>query len=71
MSLIALKPEKSQANWNELVTPLLCTSLLFTAIYKASPDSHFAFLHFFFHGDGLDPFLFHGDGLEGIRGQTH
>src|SRR5574340_846570 len=36
---------------------LLFTSLLFTAICKASPDSHFAFLHFFFHGDGLDPCL--------------
>ena len=30
--------------------PLLFTSLLFTAIYKASSDSHFAFLHFFFLG---------------------
>ena len=29
-------------------SPLLFTSLLFTAICKASPDSHFAFLHFFF-----------------------
>ena len=29
---------------------LLFTSLLFTAICKASPDSHFAFLHFFFLG---------------------
>jgi len=28
--------------------PLLFTSLLFTDIYKASSDSHFAFLHFFF-----------------------
>ena len=28
-------------------SPLLLTSLLFTAIFKASPDSHFAFLHFF------------------------
>ena len=27
--------------------PLLFTYLLFTAICKASPDSHFAFLHFF------------------------
>ena len=27
--------------------PLLFTSLLFTAICKASPDIHFAFLHFF------------------------
>ena len=30
--------------------PLLFTSLLFTAICKASSDSHFAFLHFFFLG---------------------
>ena len=28
-------------------SPLLFTSLLFIAICKASPDSHFAFLHFF------------------------
>ena len=28
-------------------SPLLFTSLLFTAICKASPVSHFAFLHFF------------------------
>ena len=31
-------------------SPLLLASLLFTAICKASPDSHFAFLHFFFLG---------------------
>ena len=31
-------------------SPLLFTSLLFTAICKASSDSHFAFLHFFFLG---------------------
>ena len=31
-------------------SPLLFTSLLYTAIYKASSDSHFAFLHFFFLG---------------------
>jgi len=29
-------------------SPLFFTSLLFTAICKASSDSHFAFLHFFF-----------------------
>ena len=34
---------------------LLFTSLLFTAICKASPDSHFAFLHFFFLGMVLIP----------------
>ena len=31
-------------------SPLLFASLLFTAICKASPDSHFAFLHFFSMG---------------------
>ena len=31
-------------------TPLLFTSLLFTAICKASSESYFAFLHFFFLG---------------------
>ena len=35
--------------------PLLFTSLLFSAICKASPDSHFAFLHFFFLGMVLIP----------------
>ena len=29
---------------------LLCLSRLFSAIYKASSDNHFAFLHFFFLG---------------------
>ena len=37
------------------ISSLLFISLLFTAICKASSDSHFAFLHFFFFGDGLDP----------------
>ena len=32
---------------------LLCLSLLFSAIFKKSSDNHFAFLHFFFWGDGL------------------
>ena len=37
-----------------LFSPLLFTSLLFTAICKASSDSHFAFLNFFFSlGNGL------------------
>ena len=36
-------------------SPLLFTSLLFTAFCKASPDSHFAFLHFFFLGMVLIP----------------
>ena len=37
--------------------PLLFTSLLFTAICKASSDSHFVFFAFLFLGDGLDPCL--------------
>ena len=37
------------------VSPLIFTSLLFTAICKASPDSHFAFLHFFSMGMVLIP----------------
>ena len=36
-------------------SPLLFTSLLFTAICKASSDSHFAFLHFFSTGMVLIP----------------
>ena len=36
-------------------SPLLFASLLFTAICKASSDSHFAFLHFFFLGMVLIP----------------
>jgi len=36
-------------------SPMLFASLLFTAICKASPDSHFAFLHFFFLGMVLIP----------------
>ena len=35
-------------------SPLPLASLLFTAICRASSDSHFAFLHFFFLGIGLD-----------------
>ena len=36
-------------------SPLLFASLLFTAICKASPDSHFAFFHFFSMGMILIP----------------
>ena len=36
-------------------SPLLFTSLLFTVICKASSDSHYAFLHFFFLGMVLTP----------------
>ena len=38
---------------------LLFTSLLFTAICKASSDSHFAFLHFFSMGMVLIPVSCH------------
>ena len=37
------------------LSPLLFASLLFTAVCKASSDSHFAFLHFFFLGIVLLP----------------
>ena len=40
-------------------SPLLFTSLLFTAICKASSGSHFAFLHFFFLGMVLIPVQCH------------
>ena len=32
------------------LSPLLFTSLVFSAICKASSDNHFTFLHFFFGG---------------------
>ena len=38
-------------------SPLLFASLLFTAIYKASSDSQFAFFAFLFLEDGLDSCL--------------
>ena len=38
-------------------SPLPFASLLFSAICKASSNSHFAFLHFFFLGDDLHPCL--------------
>ena len=48
--------------WNSAFTwvylffsPLPFTSLLFSAIWKASSDNHFAFLHFFFLGMVLIP----------------
>ena len=40
-------------------SPLPLTSLLFSAICKAISENHFAFLHFFFLGDGLVPCLLH------------
>ena len=39
------------------LSPLLFAILLFTAICKASSDSHFAFFAFLFLGDGLDSYL--------------
>ena len=39
-------------------SPLLFAFLLFTAMCKASPDSHFAFLHFFSMGMILIPVSF-------------
>ena len=48
LSLLALL-WNSAFKWEYIsFSPLLFTSLLFTAICKASSDSHLAFLHFFF-----------------------
>ena len=48
LSLLAILGN-SAFKWVYLAfSPLLFTSLLFTAVCKASSDSHFAFLHFFF-----------------------
>ena len=41
--------------WIQLLISFLFTSLPFTAICKASSDSHFAFLHFFSMGMVLIP----------------
>ena len=50
LSLLAVLWD-SAFSWVYLsVSPLPFTSLLFSAIYKASSDNHFAFLHFFFFG---------------------
>ena len=55
LSLLAIL-WNSAFSWVYLyLSPLLFTFLLFTAIYKASSDSHFAFLHFFFLGMVLLP----------------
>ena len=44
-------PWNSASKWVYLsFSPLPLVSLLFSAICKASSDSHFAFLHFFFSG---------------------
>ena len=55
LSLLAIL-RNSAFKWVYLsFSPLLFTSLLFSAVYKASSDSHFAFLHFFFLGMVLIP----------------
>ena len=55
LSLLAIL-WNSTFKWVSLsFSPLLFTSLLFRAICKASSDSHFAFLHFFFLGLVLIP----------------
>ena len=41
----------------QMSVSFLFSSLLFTAICKASSDSHFAFLHFFFLGMILLPLI--------------
>ena len=40
----------SAFKWVSFLFSFVLASLLFTAICKASPDSHFPFLHFFFLG---------------------
>ena len=48
---IRLKECVAKSSWVYLsLSPLPFASLLFSAICKASSDSHFAFLHFFFLG---------------------
>ena len=47
----------SAFKWVYLLFSFCFASFLFSAIYKASSDSHFAFLDFFFLGDGLDSCL--------------
>ena len=55
LSLLAIL-WNSAFRWEYLsFSPLLFASLLFTAIWKASSDSHFAFLHFFSMGVVLIP----------------
>ena len=55
LSLLAIL-WNSAFKWEYLsFSPLLFTSLLFTAIYKASSDNHFAFLDFFSVGMVLIP----------------
>ena len=49
--LLAIILRNSAFNWVYIsLSPLPFTSLLFSAICKASSDNHFVFLHFFFFG---------------------
>ena len=50
LSLLAILWNSAFRCFYLFFSPLLFTSLLFTAICKASPDNHFAFLHFCFLG---------------------
>jgi len=55
LSLLAIRWDSAFRCLYPSFSPLLFASLLFTAICKASPDSHFAFLHFFSMGMVLIP----------------
>ena len=55
LSLLAILWNSPFSRLSLSFSPLLFTSLLFTAICKASPDSHFAFLHLFSVGMVLIP----------------
>ena len=50
LSLLAILWNSAFRSLYLSISPLLFASLLFSAISKASPDSHFAFLHFFSMG---------------------
>ena len=56
LSLLAIL-WNSAFKWVFSFSPLLFTSLLFSAICKASSDNHFAILHFFLGGVGFDHHL--------------
>ena len=57
MSLLAILGNSAFRCLYLSFSPLLFASLLFTAICNTSPDSHFGFFAFLFHGDGLNPCL--------------
>ena len=58
LSLLAILWNSAFKRAYPYFSPLLFASLLFTAICKASSDTHFAFLHFFFLGMVLIPVSF-------------